>query len=65
MHLVLKNYENLKCLSQILLKAKKSTSLFMQCAKLSFVIRNFKKRREVMVLNFFNLVLKKSMENDF
>jgi len=39
----------------------------MQCAKLSFMIKNFKKRREVMVLNL-NLVVKrywKSMENDF
>jgi len=40
----------------------------MQCAKLSFMIKNLEKWREVMVLNFFNLVLKrywKSMENDF
>jgi len=38
----------------------------VQCAKLSFMIRNFKKWREVMVLNLLNLVLKrcwKSMEN--
>jgi len=31
---------------------------------MSFMIKNFKKWREVMVFNFFNLVLK-SMENDF
>ena len=31
----------------------------MQCVKLSFIIKNLKKLREVMVLNFFNLVLKK------
>jgi len=30
----------------------------MQCAKLSFMIKNFKKRREVMVLNL-NLVVKR------
>jgi len=30
----------------------------MQCIKLSFMITNFKKWREVMVLNFLNLVLK-------
>jgi len=39
-----------------------------QCVKLSFMIKNFEKWREVMVLNFYNLVLKrcwKSMENDF
>jgi len=28
------------------------------CAKLNFMIKNFEKWREVMVLNFFNLVLK-------
>ena len=40
----------------------------MGCVKLSFMIRKFGKWREVMVLNLFNLVLKrywKSMENDF
>jgi len=40
----------------------------MQCVKLSFMIKNFEKWREVMVLKFFNLVLKrywKSMENNF
>ena len=40
----------------------------VQCVKLSFMIKNFDKWREVMVLNFLNLVLKrygKSMENDF
>jgi len=31
----------------------------MQYAKLSLMIKSFKKWREVMVLNFFNLVLKK------
>ena len=31
----------------------------MQCAKLSFMIKNLEKWREVMVLNFFNLVLKR------
>jgi len=30
-----------------------------QCAKLSFIIKNFEKWIEVMVLNFFNLVLKR------
>ena len=30
-----------------------------QCVKLSFTIKNFEKWREVMVLNFLNLVLKK------
>jgi len=38
----------------------------MQCVKLSFMIKNFKKWREVMVLNCLNLILKrswKSMEN--
>jgi len=47
---------------------RQSTSLFMQCVKLSFMIKNFKKWREVMVLNFLILVWKrcwKSMENDF
>jgi len=37
-----------------------------QCVKLSFMIRNFEKWREVMVFNILNLVLKrywKSMEN--
>jgi len=40
----------------------------MGYAKLSFIIKKLGKWREVMVLNFFNLVLKrywKSMENDF
>ena len=40
----------------------------MQSVKLSFIINNFEKWREVMVLNLLNLVLKrygKSMENDF
>ena len=40
----------------------------MQCAKLSFMIKNLRKWREVMVLNFLNLVVKKywkSTENDF
>ena len=40
----------------------------MQCVKLSFMIKNFIKWREVMVLNCLNLVLKrywKSMENNF
>jgi len=40
----------------------------VQCVKLSFMIKNFEKWREVMVLNLSNLVLKrywKSMENDF
>jgi len=39
-----------------------------QCAKLSFTIKNFEKWRDVMVLNYLNLVLKrywKSMEKDF
>jgi len=39
----------------------------MQCVKLSFMTRNFEKWRQVLVLNFLNLVLKrywKSMEND-
>jgi len=31
----------------------------MQCAKMSFMIKNFEKWREIMVLNFFDLVLKK------
>jgi len=31
----------------------------MQCVKLGFMIKNFKKGREVIVLNFFNLVLKR------
>jgi len=38
-----------------------------QRVKLSFMINNFEKWREVMVLNLLNLVLKrywKSMEND-
>jgi len=38
----------------------------MQCVKLSFMIKNFEKLREVIVFNFFNLVLKrywKSMDN--
>jgi len=30
-----------------------------QCVKLSFMIKNFEKWREVVVLKFFNLVLKK------
>jgi len=30
----------------------------MQCEKLSFMIKNFEKWREVMILNFFNLLLK-------
>jgi len=29
----------------------------VQYAKLSFMVKNFEKRREVMVLNFFNLAL--------
>ena len=40
----------------------------MGCAKLSFMFKKFGEWREVMVLNFFNLVLKrywKSLENDF
>ena len=40
----------------------------VQCVKLSFMNKNFEKWREVIVLNFSNLVLKrywKSMENDF
>ena len=38
----------------------------MQCANFSFMVKNFEKWREVMVLNFWNLVLYwKSMENDF
>jgi len=40
----------------------------MQCAKLSFMIKNVEKWREVMVLNFLNLVVKrywKGIENDF
>ena len=40
----------------------------MQCAKLNSMIKNFNKWREVMVLNFLNLVMKRhweSMENDF
>ena len=39
----------------------------MQRVKLSFMIKNFEKLREIMVLNFLNIVLKKywkSMEND-
>ena len=39
-----------------------------QCVKLCFMIKNSEKWREVIVLNFFNLVLKrywKSMQNDF
>jgi len=39
----------------------------MQCVKLSFMIKNFEKWREVMVLNLLDLALKrywKSMEND-
>jgi len=31
----------------------------VQCVKLCCMIKNFKKRREVMVLNFSNFVLKK------
>jgi len=31
----------------------------IKCAKLSFIIKDFKKLREVMILNFFNLVLKR------
>jgi len=31
----------------------------MQCVKLSFMIKNFEKLREVIVFNFFNLVLKR------
>ena len=49
-------------------KAIHSLCSVMKCAKLSFMSKNFKKLREVMVLNFFNLVLKrywKTMENDF
>ena len=40
----------------------------MQCIKLSFMIKNFEKWREVMGLNIINLVLKrywKSMKNEF
>jgi len=40
----------------------------LQCVKLSFMVKNFEKWREVMVLNFSNFVLKrywKSMENEF
>jgi len=43
---------------QNLLKSKHLCSV-MQCVKLSFMIKNFEKLREVMVLNFFNLVLKR------
>jgi len=31
----------------------------MQCYELSFMFKNFKKLRQVVVLNFLNLVLKK------
>jgi len=47
---------------------KQSASLFMQCVKLSFMIEDFEKWREVMALNFLNLVLQrywKSLENEF
>jgi len=63
-----------KYLDRILLKAKfnifalQYVCSVMQCVKLSFLIKYLEKWREVMVLNFFNLVLKrywKSMENDF
>jgi len=50
---------------QILLKAKHLCSV-TQFVKLSFMIKIFGKWREVMVLNFQNLALKrhwKSMEN--
>jgi len=41
---------------------RQSTSFLcsvMQCVKLSFMIKNFEKCREAVVLNFLNLVLKK------
>jgi len=38
---------------------RQSNSLFMQCYELSFMFKNFKKLRQVVVLNFLNLVLKK------
>jgi len=41
---------------EILLKAKHLCSV-IQCVKLSFMVNNFEKLREVMVLNFCNLVL--------
>jgi len=40
----------------------------VQSVKLGFMIKNLEKWREVMVLNFLNLVLKwywKSMENEY
>jgi len=40
-------------------KALHYLCIVVQCAKLSFMIKNFEKWREVMVLNFSNLVLKK------
>jgi len=50
------------------MKKKCSPVLYMQGAKFSFMVKNFYKWREVMELNFFNLVLKgywKSMDIDF
>jgi len=50
------------CLSRILLEPKHLRSV-MQCVKLNYMIKNFKKWREVMVFNFFNLLLKIVFEN--
>ena len=47
---------------------RKSSSLFMQCVKLRFMINIFEKWKKVLVLNLLNLVLKgywKSVENNF
>jgi len=44
---------------------RQSSTLFVQCAKLSIMIKNFKKWREVMASNFFNLVLKKFRKKKF
>ena len=38
---------------------RQSNSIFMQCVKSSFMIKNFEKWREVMILNLWNLVLKR------
>jgi len=49
-------------------KALHYLCIVVQCVKLSFIIKNFEKWREVIALNFSNFVLKrywKSMENDF
>jgi len=42
----------------MILKAK-HLCIVMQCVKLSFMIKNFEKLRQVMVLNFFKLVMKR------